>query len=78
MKNRQKTCKQRCCSTTSTNVRTYVGCSYNYNLNEETNNRRIAFIDIKIEKSEYACGFDLKCGCFAKENFTLIISYYKI
>ena len=45
---------------------------------EETNNQKITFIDIKNGITEYVCGLDLKLGCFAKENFTLIISYYKL
>ena len=46
--------------------------------NEETNNQKIAFIDIKNGNTEYVCGSDLKFGCFAKENFTIIIFYYKL
>ena len=36
--------------------------------NEETNNQKIAFIDIKNGINEYVCGSDLKFGCFAPQN----------
>ena len=45
--------------------------------NEETNNTKIAFIDIKNENTEYVCSSDLKYGCFEQENFTLIIYFYE-
>ena len=47
-------------------------------LNEETNNKKIAFIDIKNGNTEYVWGSDHKFSCFAKGNLILIISYYKL
>ena len=45
---------------------------------EETNNKKIAFIDIKNRNTEYVCGSDLKFGGFAQENFSLINSVYEL
>ena len=39
--------------------------------NEETNNQKIAFIDIKNGNTVYVCGSDFKYGCFAKNKLHL-------